>query len=147
MGSVPRAGTGTQVPSDPSTLQARQVPLQALAQQRPWAQMPGAAQSLSRLHRAPTGRLPHEPSRQVLGDAHCESLPHWLTQRLPLQPLNGAQLRAFGTWQLPPRQTPAAVSVLAAVSQRADRQVVPSRYCWQPPRPSQRPSVPQEEGP
>lgn len=63
---------------------------------------------------------------QVLGDAHCESLPHWVTQRLPLQPLNGAQLRAPGTWQLPPRQTPAAVSVLAEVSQLPDRQLVPS---------------------
>jgi hypothetical protein len=127
VGSVPRAGTGTQVPCDPSTLQARQVPLQAVAQQRPCAQMPGAAQSLSRLHRAPTGRLPQEPSMQVLGEAHCESLPHWVTQRLPLHPLNGAQLRALGTSQLPPRHTPAPVSVLAAASQRPDRQEVPSR--------------------
>jgi hypothetical protein len=89
--------------------------------------MPGAAQSLSRLHRAPTGRLPQEPSMQVLGEAHCESLPHWVTQRLPLHPLNGAQLRALGTSQLPPRHTPAPVSVLAAASQRPDRQEVPSR--------------------
>jgi hypothetical protein len=86
VGSAPPAGTGAQVPSEPSTLHAWQLPLQAVAQHRPWAQMPGAAQSASRVHRAPTGRLPHEPSTQALGGAHCESLPHWPTQRAPLQP-------------------------------------------------------------
>jgi hypothetical protein len=86
VGSAPPTGTARQVPSEPSTLQAMQVPVQALAQQRPWAQMPGAAQSASRLQMAPTGRLPQSPSVQTLGAAHWESLPHWVTQRLPLQP-------------------------------------------------------------
>jgi hypothetical protein len=70
VGSVPPTGTGLQVPSLPSTLQAMQVPAQAEAQQRPWAQMPGAAQSLFLAHRAPTGRPPHDPSVQTLGAAH-----------------------------------------------------------------------------
>ena len=65
---------------------------------------------------------------QTLRDAHCESLPHWLTQRLPLQPRNGAQLRAAGHLAAAaPADRRRAVSVLAAVSQRPDRQVVPSR--------------------
>ena len=34
----------------------------------------------------------------------------WVTQRVPLHPRNGAQLRAAGTWQLPLRQVPAPVS-------------------------------------
>jgi hypothetical protein len=44
-------------------------------------------------------------------------------------------------------QVPARVSVLAIVSQRGSRQTVPSRYFWQPPWPSQRPSLPQLAGP
>jgi hypothetical protein len=76
LGSAPPEGTGVQVPSAPSRLQARQAPLQALAQQRPWAQMPGPPQSWSRVHCAPMGRLPHEPPLQTLGLVHWASLPH-----------------------------------------------------------------------
>jgi hypothetical protein len=112
-----------QVPSWPATAQDMQVPLQAPAQQRPWAQTL-LMQSPARLHRAPLGRLPQSPALQTLGEVHCESLPQLSAQRVPLHPRKGAQVRAPGTLQRPPWQVPAGVSLLAPLSQRAARQTV-----------------------
>ena len=99
-GSAPPTGTGLQVPARPSSPQDMQGALQSVWQQRPWAQYP-EAQSVGRLHRAPTGRLPQLPSRQTLGLAHWSSRSHWVRQRVPLQPRNGAQPRGEGVTQAP----------------------------------------------
>src|SRR5205807_348850 len=55
-GSAPD-GTSEQAPSDPVTLQLRQVPLQALSQQTPSTQKP-LPQSVSSVQTAPFGFLP-----------------------------------------------------------------------------------------
>lgn len=57
--SVP-AGTIEHVPSDPSTLQARQDPVQAVSQQTPSTQYPRVGQSEGAEHGAPSSG-PHRP--------------------------------------------------------------------------------------
>lgn len=96
VGSAPPAGTARQVPTDPSRLQAMQVPLQADEQQRPCAQIPGAAQSSLRLQTEPMGRLPQELFSQTLPATHWASLWQYVAQRLPLQPRKGAHERGAG---------------------------------------------------
>ena len=83
-GSAPPAGTLAQVPSCPGRLQALQVPMQSLLQQRPCAQKL-LAQSAPWLHVAPMPRFPHEPPAHTPW-AHCESLPQAVAQWLPVQP-------------------------------------------------------------
>jgi hypothetical protein len=62
-----------------------QVALQAVPQQRPWAQMP-LMQSSALLQRAASGRLPQSPAAQTLGEVHWESLPQLLAHRVPAHP-------------------------------------------------------------
>jgi hypothetical protein len=122
-GSAPPRGTFAQVPSRPATAQDMHVVLQAVPQQRPWAQML-LMQSAALVHSAPLGRLPQSPAVQTSGAVHCESLPQLPVQRLPLQPRKGAQERAVEAVHLPPEHSPAGVSVLAAASHVGSRQTV-----------------------
>ena len=64
-GSWP-AGTLVQAPALPARPQDLQVPVQAVAQQAPWAQIP-ELQSVSVPQLAPIGFLPQLPLLQVLG--------------------------------------------------------------------------------
>ena len=83
-GSSP-AGTSVQVPALPATAHDLQVPVQAVMQQTPWAQMP-ELQSSSIAHVPPSGRLPQLPALQVFGAVqspsteqvimHFSSVPH-----------------------------------------------------------------------
>jgi hypothetical protein len=146
VGSAPRAGTLAQRPSCPGSAHDLHDPLQAVAQQRPWAHWP-LAHWPPELQEAPSGRFPQSPITHTLPDVHCESLPQLVAQRLPLQPRWGAQLRAPGTEQRPPWQVPAGVSALSPASQRADWQTVPLAYCWQAPLPSHFPLLPQAAAP
>jgi hypothetical protein len=123
-GSAPPAGTGLQVPAVPSSPHDMHEPRQSVWQQRPWAQKP-EAQSVGRLHSAPVGRLPQLPSTHTLGLAHWSSRSQPVRQRVPLQPRNGAQLRAGGLTHAPLWQVPAPVSALSVPLQRAARQVTP----------------------
>jgi hypothetical protein len=122
-GSAPPRGMFEQVPSRPATAQDMQVVLQAVPQQRPWAQML-LMQSAALVHRAPFGRLPQSPAVQTLGAVHCESLPQLPAQRLPLQPRKGAQERTVAAVHLPPEHSPAGVSLLAEGSHVGGRQTV-----------------------
>ena len=145
-GSAPPVGTLEQVPSRPGRAQDMHDRLHAPLQQRPCAQVP-LAHWPPELHVLPSGRLPQSPLVQTFPDEHWLSLAQLLAQRLPLQPRWGAQLRSADAWQLPPRQMPAGVSVLAAASQRGCWQTDPSVYFRQAPSPSHNPSVPHEAMP
>jgi hypothetical protein len=94
-GSAPPAGMLLQTPSLPARLQARQVPSHAVAQHRPWAQVP-LAQSSPLPHRAPFSRLPQLPAAQPLPSVHWASLPQLTAQRFPSHPANGAHDRGGG---------------------------------------------------
>ena len=59
--------------------------VQAVRQQRPWAQKP-LAQSVGRLHSAPVGRLPQLPSTQTLAAGALVVAVAPVRQRVPLQP-------------------------------------------------------------
>jgi hypothetical protein len=116
-GSAAPVGTFTQAPSCPGTAHDLQVPLQAPAQQRPWAHTLLTHSALP-VQMAPFGFLPQLPALHTFPFEHWASLEQLPRQALPLQPRKGAQVRAAGSRQLPPMQTPAAVWVLAVPSHR-----------------------------
>jgi hypothetical protein len=126
VGSTPPAGTMAQAPSDPGSAHDWHMPSQAVAQQRPCAQIPGPPHSSLRAHVAPIGRLPHDPFRHWAPGAHCRGVTQKVTQRLSRQPRNGAHDRAGGTVQVPPLQMPAPVLLFEPGSQPASRQMAPS---------------------
>jgi hypothetical protein len=143
-GSEP-AGTDTQEPTVPISAHERQVPLQAVAQQTPWAQNP-ESQSVPCVQAAPIGNRPQLPAVQVAGDTHCAS-PEQVVRQSPLPPqMNGAHGSDAPATQMPapshfddsrrvdPVQLPVAHSV-------------PCAYLWQAPAPSQVPSLPQVGAP
>jgi hypothetical protein len=101
-GSAPPAGTIAQAPSDPGSAHDWHIPSQAVAQQRPWAQIPGPPHSSSRAQAAPIGRVPQDPAWHWAPGAHCSFVAQKVTQRLSRQPRNGAHERAGGTVQVPP---------------------------------------------
>ena len=122
-GSAPPAGTSWQVPCWPGSAHDLHTPLQAVLQQKPCAQMP-LSQSPPLLHLPPSARLPHEPPVQTLAPTHWASLPQVDRQALPLQPLNGAQLRVCTAGHAPSRHLAAMVATLPPASHLAARQVV-----------------------
>ena len=100
-----------QVPALPATAHDLQVPVQAVEQQTPWAQMPELQSPLAP-QLAPGGSLPQLPDTQKLPAAqslfvaqvvlHCPAAPH----------MNGAQDWLGGAAQAPlPSQRPANASV------------------------------------
>jgi hypothetical protein len=122
-GSEPPAATGAQVPAWPAWLQAKQLAVQALAQQTPWAQKLDW-HSVAPAHSAPSAFLPQELFWQTAGAAHWASPAQDEPQVDPLQ-RNGAQEVEAGVRQLPPLQVPTWVSRLLAESQLPARQMVP----------------------
>src|SRR5205814_1988878 len=83
VGSVPLAGTGVQVPGVPGRLQEKQLAVQAVPQQTPWAQKVDM-QSVFLAHTAPFIFLPHEPFTQTLVPEHWALVEQELPQRAPL---------------------------------------------------------------
>ena len=94
LGSAPPAGTTVQVPSLPDNAQDMQRPLQAVAQQTPWAQIPDA-HWVPVAQIAPVPALPQELPTQLLPAAQFASVVQLLKHRLPLH-AKGAQGLAAG---------------------------------------------------
>jgi hypothetical protein len=127
LGSAPLGGTGVQVPAEPGKAHDWHTPSHFVMQQRPWAQIPGAAHSSLRAQAAPIGRLPHDPAVHWLPAAHWSLVVQKDPQRTPESwQRNGAQGWAAGVVQVPALQTPAAVATLAMESHEACPQTVPS---------------------
>ena len=80
-GSSP-LGTLLHVPSEPAIAHDRQVPVQALPQQMPCAQIP-ELHCASVLHAALIGSRPQLPPEQVFGDAHSAVVVHAVRHAAP----------------------------------------------------------------
>jgi hypothetical protein len=130
-----------QVPALPVIAQDLQVPVQAVAQQTPWAQVPELQSALAP-QLAPMGFNPQLPDTQKLPVAQSVS-PEQVVLHWPEEPqMKGAQDWLAGEAQVPlPSQRPAKVS--APPVQPALWQATPAGYFSQAPAPSQVPSVPQ----
>jgi hypothetical protein len=140
-GSWP-AGTLVQVPALDGSAHDLQLPVQAVEQQTPCAQVP-ELHSTSLPQVAPTGFLPQLPwLLQVLGAMqsvsspqvvlHCPFVSHW----------KGAQVVLVAPAQVPvPSQRPAVMSMPS--EHPGCWQMVPTEYFWQAPAPSHWPVVPQ----
>ena len=140
-GSVPLAATGEQVPAAPESAQDMQVPVQAVPQQTPWAQMV-LLHSVPLEQTAPFGLSPHDPEMQDAGIAQSLSVAQVALQALVPQ-ANGKQEDDGGIPQVPaPSQVPPGVKVVPLVGQVAPWQEVPCWYFSQAP-PWHLPSVPQ----
>jgi hypothetical protein len=83
VGSRPFAGTGVQVPALPGRPHEKQLAVQAVRQQTPWAQKP-EVQSVFLAQTAPGIRVPHEPFVQTLVPEHWVLVEHEVPQRAPL---------------------------------------------------------------
>ena len=101
-GSGDPAATAEQVPALPVWLQEKQLDVQAVEQQTPWAQKL-LRHSSAREQTAPGGFLPHEPFTQVLGATQSELVEQALPQRLPLH-LKGVHREVAGVTQRPSLQ-------------------------------------------
>ncbi len=131
-GSAPPAGTGEQVPGLVVSAQDMHLPLQAVAQQTPCAQVldwhsPPVWQT------APFGLRPHDPLMQVAGDTQSELLVQVDLQALTPQ-VKGKHEPVMGAAQVPaPSQVAAGVNVIPGTGQLALAQAVPCGYFWQAP--------------
>ena len=144
-GSAPPTGTGEQVPAVAASAHERQLPVQVVAQQTPWAQMP-LRHSPPVPQTAPIGLRPHEAALQVAGGAHSPSVAHDELQAAVPHP-NGKQETAAGVTQTPaPSHRDPGVSVVMPAGQLAALHDVPWAYFWQLPA-SHLPSVPQDAAP
>jgi hypothetical protein len=140
-GSVPLAATGEQVPAAPVSAQDKHVPVQAVPQQTPWAQMV-LLHSVPLEQTAPFGLSPHDPEMQDAGMAQSLSVAQVALQAFVPQ-ANGKQEDDEGIPQVPaPSQVPPGVKVVPLVGQLAFWQEVPGRYFSQAPA-WHLPSVPQ----
>jgi len=88
-GSLAPLGTAVQVPAEPDRLQEKQLAVQALWQQTPWAQKP-EAHSAAAEHTEPGGFRPQELLVHTAGLTHWAFEAQLLPQAAPLQ-RNGAQ--------------------------------------------------------
>jgi hypothetical protein len=124
-GSAPPVGTGLQVPALAASAHDRQVPVQALSQQTPWAQKP-EAHSVPSAQAAPGGLSPHEPLAQTAGGAQSASAVHELLHTETPQ-RNGKQELEAGVTQAPaPSQVDPGVKLVPV--QPASLQGVPRAY-------------------
>ena len=148
VGSGEPAATLVQVPADAASAHDRQAPVQALLQQKPWAQKVDW-HSLPAVHGWPFSLGPHVPFTQarpvsqsalvlhVLGQAPA---PFVVTQR------NGLQFWIPCGRQVPsPSQVPAVLSF--APLQVGVMHWVSAAYLAHPPKPSHAPVLPQLAGP
>lgn len=145
VGSTPPFGTTRQTPAEPGRLHAKQLAVQAVEQQMPWAQKPDE-HSFARVQTAPFGFLPHSPFWQVFAPEHWLLFEHEVAQTGPLQRY-GAQLPVAVSSHTPLSQTQSSLYRLVAGSQLPERQTVPFAYVWQAPEPLHAPFVPQAAGP
>jgi hypothetical protein len=83
----------------PEMAHDRQAPVQAVAQQTPWAQNVDWHSMLFE-QKAPIGLRPQEPVVQTFPVEQALLSLQLEKQRAPLQ-TNGAQAKASGTWHLP----------------------------------------------
>jgi hypothetical protein len=144
-GSVPLAGTGEHVPPAPVSAHDMQVPLHAVPQQMPWAQM-ALLHSVPLEQTAPFGLSPHDPPMQEAGIAQSLSVAHVALQAFVPQ-AKGKQEEEAGIPQVPaPSQVPPGVKVVPVGGQVAPWQEVPFWYFSQAPD-WHLPSVPQLAGP
>jgi hypothetical protein len=98
-------------PTEPASAHDLQVPVQAVAQQKPCAQKP-ELHSASAAHAALIGLRPQLPLLQVLGDAQSAAVVHDILHAL-LPHAYGAQLDEVAVWQVPvPLQVRAGVNVV-----------------------------------
>lgn len=86
-------------PMVPEMAHDRQAPVQAVAQQTPWAQNVDWHSTLFE-QKAPIGLRPQEPVVQTFPVEQALLSLQLEKQRAPLQ-TNGAQAKASGTWHLP----------------------------------------------
>jgi hypothetical protein len=91
--------TGEQVPGLPGSAQDMHLPVQAVAQHVPWAQMV-LRQSLPAKQLAPSGLRPHDPPVQVPGGAQSASLVQMDLQALTPQ-VKGKHEADRGVAQVP----------------------------------------------
>jgi len=145
-GSEPPLGTGEQAPRPPTRAHDRQVPVQAVAQQTPCAQIP-LWQSVPSWQTAPLGLRPHEPAAlQYWPGAQSPSFVQVDSQALRPQ-MKGKQALGAGVLQVPaPSHVPPAVKVPPGSGQLALVQAVPDWYFWQAPA-WHLPSVPHDAAP
>jgi len=124
-----------QVPALPATAHDLHVPVQAVEQQTPWAQMP-ELQSSAAPQLAPGGSLPQLPDVQNVPGAQSV-LAAQVVLHCPVDPhMNGAHDWLAGAAQVPlPSQRPANVSIEPV--QPAVWQATPAGYFSQVPVPSQ----------
>ena len=98
-GSGVPVGTLVQRPSDPASAHERHEPVQAVAQQIPWAQVADAHSALME-QAAPLGLRPHELAVQAFPVEHSAPVAQEAKHFDPLQ-VYGAQVMASGAAQLP----------------------------------------------
>jgi hypothetical protein len=128
------------VPRLPAWLHAWQMPVQAVAQQNPWAQKfdwhsPAAPQAV------PCGFLPHAMLMQVLGLTQSLFVAH-VPRHAEAPHMNGVQDDCVPAWQTP-APLHVGVEVNVEPEQVAEPQVVPAAYWRHAPAPSHMPSSPQ----
>jgi hypothetical protein len=111
VGSCP-AGTFEHVPALPVSAQDRQVPVHAVAQHTPCAQLP-ELHSAAAVHAAPLGFLPQLIIAQVLGATQSALVAQVVRQAPPVPHWNGSQVddAPAGRQSPPPSQVRAGVSV------------------------------------
>ena len=140
-GSVP-AGTSMHRPSLPAIAHERQVPLHALVQQTPWAQI-ADAHSLPAAQAAPGGFGPQLPFTHAAPPTQSASPAQSARQALPAAlHMYGPQLSVTAAPHAPAPSQRAAWLTVAAVHACA-RQIVPAAYSAHVPVPSQEPDRPQ----
>ena len=141
-GSGPPSVTAEQVPSPPGTPHDKQVPVQAVAQQKPCAQIVDA-HSPPAVQAAPLGFLPQ------LVPTHTFPVEHWvLTEQVSRQTsLVAAQTYGAQSRPLPGRHPPVPLQRLGEICRPLAHEpgphTVPLAYSRQAPLPSQTPVVPQ----
>ena len=118
------APTATQLPALPEIAQDRQVPVQAVWQQVPCAQMP-LLHSLPSPQIAPLGLRPQDPSLQTPGCAQSASAVHDDLQAAAPQRNGKQEVAAAVTHILAPSQLPAGVNVVVPAGQVAGPHGVP----------------------
>jgi hypothetical protein len=93
------SGTFEQIPIVPGIAHDLHAPVQAVAQQTPWAQLP-EAHSVPFAHSAPFVFLPQELPLQTVPATQFASTVQLVKHRAPLQ-ANGAQVSESGATQAP----------------------------------------------
>jgi hypothetical protein len=128
-GSAAPAGTGAQLPAEPATLQAWQVPHVELPQQTPSTQKLPVRQSSFTAHAWPSGfLLPHRfvARSQMLGEAQPASETQVVLQAVPLH-ANGAHGSVLAGRHTPaPSQVRASVCVEPPAGHDGGAQIVPA---------------------